>query len=351
MADTRISIGSITLKNPIIAGSGESSMTGAGMRALVAAGAGAVVAKSVNESEAARRQLDGTDYALLDARWNRLPWNFDPPPDASLFCRSGLAQTEFEPWLRLLVELDAEAKSAGSLIIPSVILADLDKCVEFVRRIEAAGLRMVEVNIGAPHGEEAARGAIALERDAARVKRITGSVRAATRLPLWIKLTGQSEDVAGLAQAARDGGADAVILMGRYMGMLPDLDTQAPLLGTSAAIGGGWALPLTCRWLALTRRRLGRDVPLVATNGARNGLDVARFLLAGASAVEMTSAVLAGGSRVIRESVAELETYLDSRQQAARMLVGLAADRLQTYAEQTARPGYWKEFVEPAARG
>lgn len=351
MADTRIAIGAITLKNPVIAGSGEASMTGAGMRALIAAGAGAVVAKSVNESEAARRQLDGTDYALLDARWNRLPWDFNPPADASLFCRSGLAQVEFEPWLKLLVELDREAKAAGSMIIPSVILADLDRCVEFVRRFDAAGLRMVEVNIGAPHGEEAARGAIVLERDAARVQRITERVRAATRLPLWIKLTGQSEDVTGLAQAAKDGGADAVILMGRYMGMLPDLDTQAPLLGTSGAIGGGWALPLTCRWLAMTRKRLGRGYPLIATNGARNGSDVARFLLAGASAVEMTSAVLAGGARAIAESVAGFEAYLDSKQQAAQALVGLAADRLQTYAEQASRPGYWKEFVEPAARG
>lgn len=350
MARLDVAIGKITLKNPMICGSGEQTMTMAGMRALLAAGAGAVVAKSVNESEAARRQLDGTDYALLDSSWNRLPWDFNPPPDAQLFCRSGLAQVDFDAWLSQLVVLDGEALARDAYVVPSLILADLDRCLEFARRIEQAGLRVLELNVGAPHGPEAARGAIVLEREAGRVREITEAARRAVKLPLWIKLTGQSEDVAALAAAAKDGGADAVIMMGRFLGMVPDLDTQAPLLNTSAALGGPWALALTARWLALSRKKLGADYPLIATNGARSGRDIARFLLAGASAVEMTSLVMLRGSAAVRDSLAELDAYLASRGQGARDLIGLAADRLQGYGEQTSRPGYWREFVLPEAR-
>lgn len=86
------------------------------------------------------------------------------------------------------------------------------------------------MRVGRTHhdGRRHPRGAIQLERNTERIEHITRSVRAATTLPLWIKLTGQSEDVAGMADAARRGGADAVILMGRYMGFMPDLETQGP---------------------------------------------------------------------------------------------------------------------------
>jgi dihydroorotate dehydrogenase len=215
------------------------------------------------------------------------------------------------------------------------------------KEVEQAGLRVLVLNVGAPHGGEAARGAIVLEKNDQRIKAIVSRIRSEIAIPLWVKLTGQSEDVAALAQAAKDGGADAVIVMGRFMAMVPDVDTRAPALGTVGAIGGPWALAITSRWLAITRKRLGADYPLIATNGARNGLDIARFLLAGASAVEMTSAVMAGGSAVISDALAEFEAYLNQKNLKAQALVGEAADKLETYQQQPARHGHWKKFVPP----
>lgn len=342
--------GGLELKNPIIAGSGEHTMTAGGIRAALAAGAAAVVAKSVNESPAARAQLDGTDYLLLDSQWRPLPWDFAPPPDASLFGRSGLMQRDFDSWMEELAGLDAEAAQAGAYVIPSLILADLDAAAGMAARIQGFGLRALEFNIGAPHGPEAAAGAIITERAAARVREITARIRAATPLPLWIKLTGQSEDVGALASAAMDGGADAAIVMGRFLAMVPDLETQAPMLGTSGAIGGAWSLPLTCRCLAQARARCGPGFALLGTNGARSGEDVARMLLAGATAVELTSAVMAGGFAVISDALAALDAYLARKGGDAQGLVGLAADRLQGYGAQAPRPGFWRQFVPPEAR-
>ena len=189
-----VSIGAIDLKSPLICGSGEHLMYAQGIRQALAAGAAAVVSKSVNESEAARRQLDRTDYALLDSEWRRLPWDFNPPADASLFCRSGLAQQSFDDWLAMIAPLDREAEAQDAYVIASLILADLDRCVAMAREIEAAGLRILELNIGAPHGNEAAPGAIVLERDSARVREhldemfatmaCHGAVRAHRRLTL-----------------------------------------------------------------------------------------------------------------------------------------------------------------------
>jgi dihydroorotate dehydrogenase (NAD+) catalytic subunit len=337
-------VGALVLKNPVICGAGEHTMTADAIRAALRHGAGAVVAKSTNESQAAKDQLDRTDYALLDGHWNPVKWHEAGSQDATLFCRSGLLQRSFEGWIDELAALDREARTGGSYVIPSLILSDLEQCARFAAQIEQAGLRVLEVNIGAPHGEEAAQGAIRLERDAERITRIVARLRESTTLPLWIKLTGQSEDVTGIAAAAQAGGADAVILMGRFMGFLPDLDTQRPVLGTNAAVGGGWALPLTARWISLTRRRVGATFPLIATNGARNGLDVARFLLAGAAATEMTSAVLTRGYAALSEAIAELDAYLGERGQCVEQVLGLAADSVETYQQQTSRPGHWTQF-------
>lgn len=75
-------------------------------------------------------------------------------------------------------------------------------------------------------------------------------------------------------------------------------------------VGGSWALPLTARWLMLARRQLGPQFPLIATNGARNGLDIARFLLAGAAATELATAVFTSGYGVLATALKELEAYL-----------------------------------------
>ena len=342
--DAAIDIAGVQLKNPIICGSGEHLIEEDGIEGALAAGAAAVVMKSTNESEAAKRQLDHADYALLDADWRPLPWDKAAPRTASLFCRSGLSPLAFDDWLDLLSRTDRFARKHDAYVIASVIPADVATAVNYARRMEAAGARIVELNIGAPHGGEAAPGAILLEREAARVKQITAQVRAALSGPLWVKLTGQSDDVAGLAVAAFEGGADAVTLMGRFMAFVPDIESLQPVLGSVGAIGGYWALPLTCRWLALSRARLGPGPALLATNGARNGLDVARFLLAGASAVQMTSAVMSGGPAAVERAIDDFKSYLAHKKLTASELIGRAADALKGYGEQPHRPDHWRRF-------
>ncbi|MBX9698746.1 MAG: dihydroorotate dehydrogenase, partial [Acetobacteraceae bacterium] len=335
---------------PVIIVSGDLTMPEGALVASRATGAGAVVAKSINESEAAKRQLDGSDHVLLDSRWNPIPWDFAPPPDAMLLGRSGLHQAPSEDWIDIVAAQDREAARTGQYVIGSIILANLDTACELAQRYEAAGIRVLELNIGAPHGDEAVPGAIIQERAANRVREITARLRAAISIPLWIKLTGQSEDVGALALAAKEGGADATIVMGRFMALVPDIETRAPMLGTAGAIGGPWSLALTCRWLAEARKKVGAGYSLLGTNGARDGLDVVRFLLAGARAVEMTSAIMAGGFDVARRAVSEIEAYLVRTGGDVEDLIGLAAERRVAYGVQADRPGYWRDFVPPEAR-
>ena len=348
MTSTETQIGRITLKNPVICGSGEHVMTEAGMRSALAAGVGAVVAKSVNETQAAKDQLDRTDYALLDGDWNRLPWDFKAPRDATLACRSGLQKTDFDAWVAVTARLDAEAAGNGQYVIGSIILADLDAAIDMARKMEAAGIRILEYNIGTPYGDEAA-GVVTTERATERVTEIVRAVCDAIDIPVWVKITGQSENVAALAKAALDGGAEAVSLMGRFLGMIPELDTQAPLLGTNLGTGGGWALPVTCYWLSKSRGQLGPEATLIGMNGARGGNDVLRMMLAGAHAVQISSAVFTNGFGVLEEAVATVAQYLADHGDNAGDIIGRAADKVVPFGDLPQRPGFWEEFAPPGA--
>ncbi len=341
------SIGTLSLPNPLICGSGEPVITAAGIRAALAAGAAGVIAKSVNERSEGAAQLDRADYAFLAAT------HCPDPAGPDLFCRSGLAPYDPAAWFATLAALDAEAARTGRFVAASVVLASHEGAVRLAGLARAAGLRVFELNVGAPHAGEAAPGAITQENDPAALAVLGGRVRGATAgMQLWIKLTGLAPNLPALARAAALAGADAVVMMGRFMALVPNLDTLdpvfgTPLLGTAGAYGGPWALPIVCRFLADSRRAVGRDFPLLGTNGARSGADIARMALAGAAGVEVLSVVMAEGFGALARILAELHALLVSRGLTFAALIGRAADAQESYAAQPPLSGRWRSFVPP----
>lgn len=330
--DLSIELGKIRLKNPLICASSEATITAEGMREAIDAGAGAVIAKSVNESPEAARQLSKAEYVLLDENWQVIPWDSPRRRDASLFCRSGLAQMPLEQWLAMLAELDAYARTKDSIIAGSITVAQAGPAAEIAHKMQAAGLRWIELNLSAPHGREASTVTQVTSADA--VREYVRHVRGAVTVPLAVKLTAQADDPLRLAKIAVDEGADMLVLTGRVQGFMPDVETQKPILGSWGAIGGSWALPASLYWVSKCWRSVSRTVPIIGTNGARSANDVIRFLLSGARAVELASAVMTNGPQVFTEIVADLQRYCE-RKCIMRLadLVGIAADRALSYAD------------------
>jgi dihydroorotate dehydrogenase (NAD+) catalytic subunit len=344
-ADLTTRIGAVTLKNPLIAAPAEHLIEEAGVRRAIAAGVGAVVVKSVNEREGARDQLQRAEFTVLDEHWRPLPWNASAPMSATIATRSGLTPQSFDAWLEQTVRLDREAAKHDSYAVASLILADLDEAVRMARKIEQAGIRVLEFNIGTPYASVAAKGNVTTEFDPARVTVMVSTMRKAITLPLWIKLTGQSERVPDLARAAFEAGADSVVMAGRLLGFIPDIETLAPMLGTSLGVGGFWNLPLTCHWLAASRAALGPDRSLIGINGAQSGLDIARMMLAGASGVAMASPVMLRGFELLEDSLRDFAAYLTRQNLRATDLIGRAADQRKSFAEMPLRTDNWRNYV------
>ena len=136
----KVSLGRLTLGNPLICGSGEPVMTKSGIRAALAAGAAGVVAKSVNEQAAAARQLDQADYGWLDPNGHL---SKTPDRRGALFCRSGLSQREPADWFRAIAAIDRDAAKQGQFVAGSVVLGSDEGAIDLARlarRGRAAGI-------------------------------------------------------------------------------------------------------------------------------------------------------------------------------------------------------------------
>ena len=345
MPDLSTRIGRTTLRNPIIAGPADHFIDEDGVRRAIKTGVGAVVLKSVNETQSAKDQLQSAEYLALDEHWRPVPWGPDAPRATTIANRTGLGPASFDQWLDYAIRMDREARSHDVLAVASVIAVDLDRAVDMARQIEHAGLRVLEINIGTPYAREAKEGTVSTELDPARIEKIVSTVRQAISIPIWVKTTGQSERVPDLAEAAFRAGADSVIMAGRLLGLIPDVNTMKPMLDTALGTGGYWNLPMTCYWLAASRTKLGPDKPLIGINGAQDGLDVARMMLAGASAVEMASAVQLRGYDVLSGALAEFAHYLSEKNVSAMELIGRAADARKSFAEMPPKPDNWRKYI------
>jgi dihydroorotate dehydrogenase (NAD+) catalytic subunit len=170
---------------------------------------------------------------------------------------------------------------------------------------------MIEVNISCPNVEN--RGQV-FACDAIAASRVIGAVRRAAdpRQPVFAKLSPDVTDITHIARACADAGADGFSLINTLLGMVIDTQTMAPALGgTTGGLSGPAIRPVAVRCVWQVHRALPH-LPILGMGGIRSGLDALQFVLAGASAVSVGTAVF-GDPRAPVRVLAELDQALDER--------------------------------------
>jgi dihydroorotate dehydrogenase (NAD+) catalytic subunit len=218
-------------------------------------------------------------------------------------------------------------------VIVNVAGESIDDYVEVVRRLEGvAGVSGIELNISCPN---VGKGGLqfAIDRDAAAA--VTRAVRAATDLPLIVKLSPNLPDVRPIARAIADAGADALSAVNTVSGMALRPDRSGPLLGNVyGGLSGPAIKPVALRIVYEVAQVV--DIPIVAIGGVTSIDDVLDYLAAGAVAVQVGTAIFADPVLPVR-LVDELRAACVARGLSAYgALVGTALPR---------RP------VPPAAKG
>ena len=146
----------------------------------------------------------------------------------------------------------------------------------------------LEVNISCPnvHG-----GGMSFGTDPAQAAAVTRAVRAVTTKPVIMKLSPNVTDIAAVAKACEEAGADGISLINTLMGMRIDLKKRRPLLkNTTGGLSGPAIFPVALRMVYQVARAV--SVPVVGLGGVSSAEDVIEMMLAGATAVEVGAANL-----------------------------------------------------------
>jgi dihydroorotate dehydrogenase (NAD+) catalytic subunit len=173
-------------------------------------------------------------------------------------------------------------------LVVNVFGYSLDEYVEVIQRLESGeGISAYELNISCPNVK---RGGMQFGSDPGMVSEVVGAARkAATKRPLWVKLSPLVTDIALIARAAEGAGADALTVANTYPAMAVDVSTGKSLLGNkTGGLSGPAIKPITLRLVWEVRKAV--KIPVVGLGGVETVKDVLQYLAVGAVAVQVGTA-------------------------------------------------------------
>jgi dihydroorotate dehydrogenase (NAD+) catalytic subunit len=200
-------------------------------------------------------------------------------------------------------------RERGAVVVVNVFGENMEAYEQVIARCEAEeGIAGYELNVSCPN---VTAGGMEFGHDPRTLEHLTARCRAHTARPLWVKLSPNAPDLLGTAQAALAGGADALSLINTLRAIAIDAARRRPVLATAyGGLSGPAIKPLALRMVWDVHKALP-GVPLVGIGGIESGRDAAEFLLAGASAVQVGTAIFRDPAAPLR-ILTELEQWCES---------------------------------------
>ena len=293
--DFSVTLASLELKNPLLPGSGPPGATLRKLKALEAAGAGALVTKTISSVAAeVTKPCMAFDGELF---FNTEKWSEIAP----------------EKWA---TEIFPALKGRQSPLIASVGYArsDLEKLIPmFEAQVDGFEL---STHYGVTKAEQ--------------FSELIGTAKRLTKKPVFMKLSLHAGDLAEIARACEQSGADGIAAINSVGPALSiDIEKRAARLGGDspyAWLSGPAIKPLAMRAVWDISRAV--TIPVIACGGVTRGADVIEFFMAGATAVQSCTALIRGGPEWIARMLDDIATWCDAHGvKAVRELVGAAEKR------------------------
>ena len=227
-------------------------------------------------------------------------------PGGMLNC-IGLENPGIEGFLRdILPKVRQEASDTA--FIANFSAGTVEEYGMMAAKLDVDGVDGVEVNISCPNVKE---GGIVFGTDPRAAAAVTEAVKKNTKKPVIVKLSPNVTDIALMARAVEEAGADAIALINTLTGMVIDTRTWQPLLGNiTGGLSGPAVKPIAVRMVWQAAQAV--KIPILGLGGITCGEDAVEFLLAGASAVAVGAENFVHPDAVVR--VAEdIDAYLAAR--------------------------------------
>jgi dihydroorotate dehydrogenase (NAD+) catalytic subunit len=267
-------LGSLRLDNPVLSASGTFGSGWEGRQFSDLGRVGALVSKTVTV----------------------LPRHGNPPPriqetPSGMLNSIGLENKGADYFLRETLpkmrELAAAHGGTGPRIVINIGGESVDEFVLLAERFSAAGVDALEVNLSCPNVQE---GKLLFSTEPRLTERAVAAVKRVAAVPVFAKLSPNVTDITVIAKAAEQGGADGLTAINTLIGMAVDWRRRRPILGRGiGGLSGPAIKPVALRMVFEVARSV--RIPVIGVGGARSADDVLDFVCAGASAVQIGTAM------------------------------------------------------------
>ena len=256
------------------------------MQRMIDCGAGAIVTKSIGmqprEGYANPTVLE-LEFGLLNAM--------------------GLPNPGIDLYGQEMIKL----QKSKTPIIGSIYAATALEFVALAHKMEQYGAAAVELNVSCPHAKLYG---LEVGCDTTLLQAIVSSVKQQVKIPVFVKLSPNVVNIVEIAQAAEKGNADAIVAINTVKGMKIDLETAHPILANRTGGYSGKAIkPIGVRCVYDIAQNV--DIPVIGVGGVTTGEDAVEYFMAGASAVQIGSAVYYRGPDVFKHVCTEINVWMD----------------------------------------
>ncbi|OGO01378.1 MAG: dihydroorotate dehydrogenase B catalytic subunit [Chloroflexi bacterium RBG_13_52_14] len=206
-------------------------------------------------------------------------------------------------------------------VIVNIVGERIEEYAELAKRLDkVAGVSGIEVNISCPN---ISAGGLEFGADPRSAAEVTAAVRAKTTLPVIVKLSPNVTDIAEIACAVVEAGADAVSLINTLKAVMIDTQTRKPVLGNiSGGLSGPAIKPIALYMVYEVAKAV--KVPIIGIGGIATANDALEFIMAGASAVQVGTAIYANPCTPL-DIIAGIEHFMQKEGiQRISELVGVA---------------------------
>jgi dihydroorotate dehydrogenase (NAD+) catalytic subunit len=292
-----INLSGLKLKSPLILASGILGVSHSSMKRVIDAGAGAVTSKSIGP----KPRKGYKNPSIIEI----FPGTF--------LNAVGLANPGIEDFI-------SEIKKLKEHEIPLIVsvFGDTNEMYRDVAvKAEKAGADAIEINISCPHAEVSSIGT-----DKEQTYSLVKSLKEKLVVPLFVKLNPNVTDIGEIALAAEKGGADGVVAINTLSAMVIDINTKRPILAHgSGGLSGRAIHPVAVKKVYDLYQSL--KIPIIGCGGISTWKDVVEFILAGATVVQIGTA-LYKGVEIITEINSFLTQFLkDNGYKSISDLIGL----------------------------
>jgi dihydropyrimidine dehydrogenase (NAD+) subunit PreA len=303
MADLRVKLCGVESANPFWLASGPPTNTGDQVMRAFDAGWGGAVWKTIGEPI----QNTSSRYASIDLNGVKM---------MGLNNIELISDRPIEVNLREIAEV--KKRYPKHLVIASLMVeSKRETWHDIVRRAEDAGSDMLELNFGCPHGMSERGMGAAVGQVPEYTEMITSWAKEVAKTPVISKLTPNVTDITHIALAAQRGGADAVSLINTINSLMSvNLETFAPapnVAGKSSHGGycGPAVKPIALHLVSTVAKKV--KIPIVGIGGIGNWTDAAEHIALGASTVQVCTAAMHYGFRIVEDMADGLSAYMDGR--------------------------------------